>query len=124
MPTISSQKWKDLVERDGDRCHYCRLTTVKDLPHSHPRKATIDHKTPRSRGGGWSLDNLVISCDRCNGEKGDMPYEMYLWYRHMLLRGHDRIELLQAIDIVLAESGDCMLCRLPVDAERTITASS
>jgi hypothetical protein len=29
----------------------------------------IDHIIPRSRGGGTVLDNLAMSCPRCNGHK-------------------------------------------------------
>jgi 5-methylcytosine-specific restriction endonuclease McrA len=87
----------ELLARDGDRCHYCSLTTDRDLPHDHPRKMTIDHKTPLTRGGTWALDNLVIACGRCNGEKADMPFDVYIDFRRKLLRGGDRDALLAAI---------------------------
>lgn len=93
-----------IFERDGYRCHYCRLPVRTDVDQNHPRRATIDHKQPRSKGGGHRPDNLVTACRRCNNEKADIPYDMYLWFRHMILRGHSRAELLDAIAEVERES--------------------
>lgn len=106
-------KWKGrkaylhLLVREDGRCHYCRLRVwvrEKNDAH-HPRMATLDHKTPRAHGGGSEDENIVLACARCNSEKGDIPYEMYRWYRHMVLRGHNRRELLDAIGDVCAEQG-------------------
>lgn len=79
------------------RCHYCRLEVYTDVDPNHPRRATVDHKHPRSKGGGHRPDNLVTACRRCNNEKADIPYEMYRWFRYMMLRGYTRGELLDAI---------------------------
>ena len=35
------------------------------------RNLTVDHKTPRSRGGGDHFDNLQLLCGACNSAKGD-----------------------------------------------------
>ena len=35
------------------------------------RNLTVDHKTPRSRGGGDHFDNLQLLCGACNSTKGD-----------------------------------------------------
>lgn len=66
----------------------------------HPRKSTIDHKDPLVRGGARADSNLVCACARCNGIKGNMPYEAFLWYRHMLVRGERSADLITAIEIV------------------------
>jgi 5-methylcytosine-specific restriction endonuclease McrA len=51
--------------RDGHRCQYCG--EIAD---------SLDHVTPRSRGGAHSWDNVVACCRRCNLRKGDrMPAE-------------------------------------------------
>lgn len=100
MASPNGKKRWAIFQRDGWRCHYCRLEVVAMLDHSHPRRATIDHKTPRSRGGSDLAGNLVTACNRCNEEKADIPYESYRWFRHMLLRGHSRQELLDAISEV------------------------
>lgn len=44
-------------------CHWCRTgLTIKTV--------TIDHVVPLLRGGSNADDNLVISCEPCNKEKG------------------------------------------------------
>ena len=35
------------------------------------RNLTVDHKTPRSRGGGDHFENLQLLCGACNSTKGD-----------------------------------------------------
>lgn len=97
MTTLRGTKRFKIHQRDGWRCHYCRLDVVVSVWHENPRRATLDHKHPKSKGGTDAADNLVTCCHRCNMEKGDVPYEMYRWFRHMLLRGHSRTELLEAI---------------------------
>ena len=47
-----------VLVRDGHRCGYC----------GHPAD-TVDHVTPRSRGGGNTWDNTVASCGGCNQRK-------------------------------------------------------
>ena len=42
--------------------------------------ATRDHKTPKSRGGG-SGDNIVLACQPCNTDKGDLTEEEYREYK-------------------------------------------
>ncbi len=55
---------KNLLERDGYRCQYC-------LRGLRPQEATLDHVTPRSRGGKRSWENLVVACARCNRRKAN-----------------------------------------------------
>jgi 5-methylcytosine-specific restriction endonuclease McrA len=43
------------------QCVYC--SSMRDL--------TTDHLIPRSRGGDNSADNLVLSCQICNGSRGE-----------------------------------------------------
>lgn len=54
---------RNLLLRDGSRCQYC-------AEEPGARELNVDHVLPRSRGGGDSWDNLVISCRRCNLRKG------------------------------------------------------
>ena len=50
--------------RDKYTCQYCgKAGTATNL--------TLDHCTPRSRGGRFRLDNLVTACIDCNSRKGD-----------------------------------------------------
>ncbi len=57
---------KSIFTRDGYRCVYCG---TNHLP------LTIDHVTPRVRGGKDEWDNLVCCCTKCNNLKGDRTPE-------------------------------------------------
>ena len=55
---------KNILLRDRYTCQYCgHVLSASEL--------TLDHVTPRSRGGKSSWENLVTSCRRCNNHKGD-----------------------------------------------------
>lgn len=51
---------RELFLRDKYRCQYCGKET-KDL--------TVDHVTPRQRGGKHVWENLVSACKQCNHRK-------------------------------------------------------
>ena len=58
---------KNILIRDRYTCQYCSRV----LPSA---ELTLDHVTPRSRGGESNWENLVACCHRCNNRKGDrMP---------------------------------------------------
>lgn len=47
------------------RCRYC------GKPLRFPWQGVMDHALPRSRGGGNTAANLVLSCRPCDRAKGD-----------------------------------------------------
>lgn len=57
----------------AERCHYCATKLVhgrrKKGEAYEPRRVTIDHLLPLSRGGTNASENLVASCSRCNFRK-------------------------------------------------------
>jgi len=53
-----------LYERDSGQCQYCGANLTKT-------QATIDHITPKSRGGKNTWDNTVLCCKKCNDKKAD-----------------------------------------------------
>jgi 5-methylcytosine-specific restriction endonuclease McrA len=55
---------KSILLRDRYSCQYCRRTF-------EPKRLTLDHVIPRSRGGGNSWENLVACCLACNNRKAD-----------------------------------------------------
>lgn len=57
---------KNILRRDTHKCQYCGRS---DLP------LTIDHLTPKARGGTDSWENLVTACTKCNNRKGDRTSE-------------------------------------------------
>lgn len=58
---------KNILRRDGYTCQYC---------NRRGDRLTVDHVTPRSRGGPTTWTNVVAACLRCNLRKGDrLPHE-------------------------------------------------
>lgn len=55
---------RNLLIRDRQTCQYCG-----EKPG--PAKLTLDHVTPRSRGGPSTWDNLVAACLSCNNKKAN-----------------------------------------------------
>lgn len=61
---------ESMLCRQDARCAYCR--ELLDGQYH------IDHKQPVSRGGTNDLENLHITCPRCNMKKGAMTHEEFL----------------------------------------------
>ena len=60
---------RNILARDENRCQYCN----KKLPTS---QLSLDHVTPKSRGGKSTWTNVVTACTPCNTRKGGrMPWE-------------------------------------------------
>ncbi len=59
---------RNLFARDGYRCQFCEI----QFPTS---QLSFDHVVPRSRGGQTTWENVVCSCLKCNGRKGDRTPE-------------------------------------------------
>jgi hypothetical protein len=51
------------------KCHYCPTILTYET-------ATIEHLVPRSRGGTWMQENLVLACAPCNVKKGNKPHDV------------------------------------------------
>ncbi len=67
----SSQWWKRRLSRGV--CYYCN----RSVP---PKKLTMDHIVPISRGGRSTKGNLVTCCKECNNNKKQllpMEWEAY-----------------------------------------------
>lgn len=62
ISTPRFRKWV-LFNRDGWQCQYCGVKLEWN-------NITIDHVTPRSRGGPTTWKNCVASCKKCNWRKG------------------------------------------------------
>jgi 5-methylcytosine-specific restriction endonuclease McrA len=57
--------------RDKWTCAYCGdpVEDCADIYPAPPKSATVDHKIPRSQGGGNDQTNLVTACYECNQAK-------------------------------------------------------
>lgn len=64
-----------LAEAQNWHCCWCGVLTV---PHPDQKNsATIEHVTPRSKGGADHPDNYAMSCSECNKKRGTMPADLF-----------------------------------------------
>jgi hypothetical protein len=61
-----------VLERDRYTCYWCGGPGL-----------TIDHIIPWSRGGRTNMANCVCACEKCNGERGDKPAEVFARERNV-----------------------------------------
>ena len=63
---VSASQKREVVERARGVCEYCRSQArVATQPFS------VEHISPRSRGGETTLDNVALACQGCNNHKYD-----------------------------------------------------
>lgn len=81
LPTASvSFSRRNIFKRDHYACQYCGVQPGTD-------ELTIDHVTPRSRGGASSWENCVLACVACNKRKADRtPEEAGMRIKHKPVR--------------------------------------
>jgi 5-methylcytosine-specific restriction endonuclease McrA len=58
-----------LCEQQNWRCAFCGVRM--EGTGSEANAPTFEHIIPRSKGGSDQLENIVISCWRCNHLRGD-----------------------------------------------------
>lgn len=66
--TLTIQQWEEAKANFNNHCAYCG----KELPLSQ------DHFIALTKGGEYSKDNIVPSCQPCNGRKTDRDF--FIWY--------------------------------------------
>lgn len=66
MTKVSPDRlYRQLLQEAGRRCGYCRTSS---LIIGQP--LSIEHILPKAFGGATAIDNLWLSCRRCNEFKG------------------------------------------------------
>lgn len=71
---------RNLFKRDRFACQYCGARPPRD-------ELTIDHITPRSRGGVSNWENCVLACVDCNNRKANRtPEEAGLYLKTKPIR--------------------------------------
>jgi len=55
----------NVFKRDGHQCGYC----------PSKNELTVDHILPKSRGGGYTWENLITCCRKCNTKKNNKTPE-------------------------------------------------
>lgn len=75
---IHRRKRKLYLAQKG-KCCFCekKMYACSALPHPIGQLATFEHVHPRSSGGRDTLNNLKISCYRCNKIRGCLDYDLF-----------------------------------------------
>lgn len=63
-----------------EKCHYCQVETYlpkQGAVNTGKRLATLDHIITQTSGGTDKLTNMVVACQKCNSERGDMDYQTF-----------------------------------------------
>ncbi len=64
-----NRKSLEIFKRDNYKCFYCGIECA--MSFHGKKRITVDHKIPKSKGGGNHMDNLVTCCHECNSKKAD-----------------------------------------------------
>ena len=79
---VRRQIFGEAFSREGGRCYWCgrQVHTHERRAPWHPLRpdhATLDHLLPQSKGGLDTLSNVVLACNACNHERGDMSAKAF-----------------------------------------------
>lgn len=70
----SFYNYKKVYKRDGYQCQFCNYS-FKNSQEFRPLH--IDHLKPWSAGGANSMDNMVVSCSKCNLHASDKWFHSF-----------------------------------------------
>ncbi|EGT3606903.1 HNH endonuclease [Clostridium perfringens] len=73
--TSEERNYISTVKQKSNTCCYCGKKLTFE-------ERTVDHIQPINRGGETVLENLVVCCEGCNTEKGDMTLQEYIEYKN------------------------------------------
>jgi len=80
LGTHTRSEWNRKVWLSKGVCEYCGEVGYAKLPSTGEwcTRVAQDHKIPLCRSGSDSIDNLAVSCERCNNRKGRMTADEYM----------------------------------------------
>lgn len=102
MTSVTPELRARIYRRDRGRCHYCGDRVPEN-------KGTLDHRTPRSKGGKANEQNLVLSCLVCNHAKANMTEYEFMALPHRVrrdLRNKSRSALGFALYMMPVQEGE------------------
>jgi len=74
----------NLAEAQNWKCCFCGIEMV-EYPNQK-NSATIEHVIPRCKGGLNSPKNYAISCNRCNNNRGDLDWQVFMDRKHQVIQ--------------------------------------
>lgn len=69
--TLTLAQWEQILTVYEYSCAYCGISNVP---------LEREHKTPASRGGGFTAENIIPACGECNRRKQTMTDEEFRTY--------------------------------------------
>src|SRR5574343_554535 len=76
---------KEFVNKHQNaKCLYCESKLTLE-------NATTDHIVTISNGGNNCQVNLIVCCNNCNNERGDMNFETYLKSKNLKYKNYKKI---------------------------------
>lgn len=80
--TLTEQQWDCIKEKFDNSCAYCGLSDSENRERFN-RTLEQDHFVPLSKGGGYTQENIIPSCQSCNASKNNKVFsEWYPTYVH------------------------------------------
>ena len=65
---LTTEQWEDCIKHFEGKCAYC----------GKKKKLTQEHFIPLSKGGEYSVNNIIPACGSCNSSKRDRDF--FKWY--------------------------------------------
>jgi 5-methylcytosine-specific restriction endonuclease McrA len=75
---IKDSEYKKLLLKQDGRCFYCGKKMLIRGDYHDPDHCNVEHVNPISNGGFHRLDNIVLSCHKCNMSKGNKLVEAWM----------------------------------------------
>lgn len=78
--TVTKEAILNLLKQQNYKCVYCQEKFKEMIKVGSRNRIGYDmeHKTPLSRGGKHSINNIQLTCPACNGNKFDKTHEEFL----------------------------------------------
>ncbi len=74
--SMKRKRIRRLGEMQNDKCFFCDQP-LQYIEEERPEAASLDHYHSRKNGGSGQMINLVVSCMKCNSDKGHLPTPEY-----------------------------------------------
>lgn len=79
---LTLEQWNEIKQHFNNRCCYC----------GQAKKLEMEHFIPLSKGGEYTINNIVPSCKSCNSSK--FNYDFFEWYPQKEFYSKERKEFI------------------------------
>ncbi len=82
LNTLTVKEWNMILKHFNKSCAYCGMT---ENEHVKQKRQVLhqEHFIPLSKGGEYTVNNIIPACENCNSSKGAKDFfEWYPTYEH------------------------------------------